>query len=202
MIGRVEGRDTEGRGTTDGARARRDPGRPRGARVSKISRSMRGVFRQRQRDRSAFRRGERRRRALLYGRRSLRKLRPPEGQSLVNSPAARAAAGPRLYTSNAEPRFQRLRRLMEDEWTPQLTSLLDIPRRDLPMIWDADFMLGQKGADGPTATCSAKSTSVPCSLPGRDADRNRPPRCGSPTVEDLISPGTRPDVRFDSSATL
>ncbi len=38
--------------------------------------------------------------------------------------------------------------LMEDEWTPQLTSLLDIPRSDLPMIWDADFMLGLPGADG------------------------------------------------------
>ena len=68
--------------------------------------------------------------------------------ALVESPAERAGAGPRLYTSNADPRFQRLRRLMEDEWTPQLTSLLDIPRRDLPMIWDADFMLGPPGADG------------------------------------------------------
>jgi hypothetical protein len=28
--------------------------------------------------------------------------------------------------------FQRLRRLMEDEFTPQLLSLLDIQRRDLP----------------------------------------------------------------------
>ncbi len=36
---------------------------------------------------------------------------------------------------------------MEEEWTSQLTSLLDIPRQDLPMIWDADFMLGPKGAD-------------------------------------------------------
>ena len=36
---------------------------------------------------------------------------------------------------------------MEDEWTPQLTSVLDILRRDLPMIWDADFMLGPPGAD-------------------------------------------------------
>ena len=45
------------------------------------------------------------------------------------------------------PRFQRLRRLMEDEWTPQLISLLNIPRRDLPMIWDADFMLGPPGAE-------------------------------------------------------
>ncbi len=69
-------------------------------------------------------------------------------KALVQAPDARAAAGPRLYTSNADPRFQRLRRLMEDEWTPQLASLLDIPRRDLPMIWDADFMLGARGADG------------------------------------------------------
>ena len=69
-------------------------------------------------------------------------------RALVDAPAARAEAGSRLYTSNADPRFQRLRRLMEDEWTPQLTSLLDIERRDLPMIWDADFMLGPPGADG------------------------------------------------------
>ncbi len=69
-------------------------------------------------------------------------------KALVEAEAARAAAGPRLYASNAEPRFQRLRRLMEDEWTPQLMSLLDIARRDLPMIWDADFMLGARSADG------------------------------------------------------
>ena len=68
-------------------------------------------------------------------------------RALVDAPAARAEAGPRLYTSNADPRFQRLRRLMEDEWIPQLTSLLDLPRGDLPMIWDADFMLGAPGAD-------------------------------------------------------
>jgi uncharacterized protein DUF6815 len=68
-------------------------------------------------------------------------------KALVEAAAARAAAGPRLYTSNADPRFQRLRRLMEDEWTPQLAALLDIPRRDLPMIWDADFMLGPPGGD-------------------------------------------------------
>jgi hypothetical protein len=69
-------------------------------------------------------------------------------KALVDAPTARAEAGRRLYTSNADPRFQRLRKLMEDEWTPQLTSLLNIPQRDLPMIWDADFMLGPRGADG------------------------------------------------------
>ncbi len=69
-------------------------------------------------------------------------------RALVDAPAARTEAGPRRYTSNADPRFQRLRRLMEDEWTPQLTALLDIARRDLPVIWDADFMLGPPQADG------------------------------------------------------
>lgn len=69
-------------------------------------------------------------------------------RALVDDPVARAEAGRRLYTSNGDPRFRRLRRLMEDEWTPQLTALLDIPRRDLPMIWDADFMLGPPGPDG------------------------------------------------------
>jgi hypothetical protein len=69
-------------------------------------------------------------------------------RALVDAPAARAKAGPRVYTCNADPRFQSLCRLMEDEWTPQLTSLLDIPPHDLPMIWDADFMLGPRGADG------------------------------------------------------
>jgi hypothetical protein len=69
-------------------------------------------------------------------------------KALVEAAAARAEAGPRLYSSNADPRFQRLRRLMEDEWTPQLTALLDIPRRDLPMIWDADLMLGPPSAEG------------------------------------------------------
>lgn len=69
-------------------------------------------------------------------------------RALVEAPTARAEAAPRLYTSNADPRFKRLRRLMEGEWTPQLRSLLDISKHDLPIIWDADFMLGPSAADG------------------------------------------------------
>jgi hypothetical protein len=69
-------------------------------------------------------------------------------RALVDEPAARAQATPRLYTAKTDARFQRLRRLMEDVWTPQLCAMLDIPRRDLPMIWDADFMLGPPGAEG------------------------------------------------------
>jgi hypothetical protein len=102
--------------------------------------------------------------------------------ALVDAPAARAEAGPRLYTFNADPRFQRLRRLMEDEWTPQLTSLLDIPRRDLPMIWDADFMLGPPGADRQLrAWRDQRQFGVPD--PRRGAGRDRPPSCRSAAVE-------------------
>jgi len=69
-------------------------------------------------------------------------------KALIDSQALRAEASPRCYSPKSEPRFQKLRQLMEDEWVPQLTSLLDIPARDLPMIWDADFMLGPSRPDG------------------------------------------------------
>jgi uncharacterized protein DUF6815 len=69
-------------------------------------------------------------------------------KALVEAPDKRSAAGPRVYSSKGDPRFERLRRLMENEWTPQMMFLLDIARGDLPMIWDADFMLGPHGADG------------------------------------------------------
>jgi len=100
-------------------------------------------------------------------------------RALVDSPAARAESGPRLYTSNADPRFQCLRRLMEDEWTPQLTSLLDIPRRDLPMIWDADFMLGPRGTDSyvlgeiNVSSVSPMPDEAPAEIARRVADRLR-----------------------------
>jgi hypothetical protein len=38
---------------------------------------------------------------------------------------------------------------MEDQWTPQIISLLGIKRDELPMIWDADFMLGPAGPGDP-----------------------------------------------------
>jgi len=68
-------------------------------------------------------------------------------KALVAAPADRAEAGPRTYTSNEDDRFQRLRHQMENVWTPELVSLLQIPPCDLPMIWDADFMLGPRIAD-------------------------------------------------------
>ena len=53
----------------------------------------------------------------------------------------------RMYPPDAEP-FQRLRRPMEDEWTPQMTAVLGLRADELPIIWDADFLYGPKTATG------------------------------------------------------
>lgn len=57
-------------------------------------------------------------------------------------------APPRLYSGPADPRFQRLRRSMEQEWTPAMMGLLGLAADDLPVIWDADFLLGPRDAKG------------------------------------------------------
>lgn len=69
---------------------------------------------------------------------------------------------PRLYSGPEDPRFQRLRRLMETEWTPQMAALLQLAPQDLPAIWDADFLLGPRhsaGEDG-YVLCEINASSV------------------------------------------
>jgi hypothetical protein len=104
-------------------------------------------------------------------------------KALVDAPAARAEAGPRLYTSKDDPRFQGLRRLMEDQWMPQLTALLAIAPSDLPMIWDADFMLRPRTADGSDSYVLGEINvssvfpipdEAPAEIARRVADRLRP----------------------------
>jgi hypothetical protein len=68
---------------------------------------------------------------------------PPEGP---DSPAAQP--GPRvMHGADAEP-FQLLRAKMETEWTPQMMEILDVDAASLPIIWDADFLYGPRGAAG------------------------------------------------------
>lgn len=56
--------------------------------------------------------------------------------------------GPRMMHPASAPQFTRLHRLMEGDWTPRLASMLDIERRSLPIIWDADFLYGPRTAVG------------------------------------------------------
>ena len=47
-----------------------------------------------------------------------------------------------------EPRFQPLRRMMEGHWIAGLQTTLGIETADLPVIWDADFILGPRTPNG------------------------------------------------------
>jgi hypothetical protein len=54
--------------------------------------------------------------------------------------------GPRLYSGADDPRFQRLRSLLEETWVALLGERLGVAFDHLPLLWDADFLLG--GARG------------------------------------------------------
>jgi hypothetical protein len=70
--------------------------------------------------------------------------------------------GPRSYSGPADPRFQRLKALMEQDWTPGLCRTLGIDPQELPAIWDADFLLGDKDEDGADryVLCEINASSV------------------------------------------
>jgi hypothetical protein len=56
--------------------------------------------------------------------------------------------GPRIMHPASASQFQRLRELMECDWTPRLADRLGIDRQSMPIIWDADFLYGPRTAAG------------------------------------------------------
>ena len=86
------------------------------------------------------------------------------GHQMVRALADRNAgpAGPRLYSGPSDDRFQRLRAAMERDWVPGLARILGIELLDLPVIWDADFLMGPKTLDGEDtyALCEINVSSV------------------------------------------
>jgi len=67
-------------------------------------------------------------------------------------PGAPASAapqpGPRLYHPPDKPEFQHLKYKLEQNWVPAMRRALDINPGDLPVVWDADFLLGPKTDNG------------------------------------------------------
>ena len=60
------------------------------------------------------------------------------------------SAGPsgKVFESASTPTYERLRTRLESEWVPQMQKLLDIETHSLPVIWDADFLYGDKTEAG------------------------------------------------------
>ena len=63
-------------------------------------------------------------------------------------PSAAPQPGPRLYYPPNKPEFQDLKRKLEQEWAPAMCRVLNTKTGDLPVLWDADFLLGPKTEDG------------------------------------------------------
>lgn len=90
------------------------------------------------------------------------------GHQAINAlyPAAHGesapAPGPRLYSAADDARFQLLRRRLEDEWVDLLRERLNLSAAQLPVLWDADFLLG--GPDGASGQnyvlCEINASSV------------------------------------------
>jgi hypothetical protein len=80
-----------------------------------------------------------------FGQQLIKALVPPPSSG-PDSPEA--LPGPRIMYPREAPQFRRLRRSMEQEWLPALRQVLDIEARDLPMLWDADFLFGPRDANG------------------------------------------------------
>ena len=58
------------------------------------------------------------------------------------------APGPRLYSDADDPRFQDLRQRLEGGWVDLLCKTVGVRLDALPLLWDADFFLGQRDATG------------------------------------------------------
>jgi hypothetical protein len=80
-----------------------------------------------------------------FGHQLIKALIPPPAEG-PDSPSAQP--GPRIMHGPEAAPFQALRAKMEVDWTPQMTQVLGIDRRSLPIIWDADFLYGPKTASG------------------------------------------------------
>jgi hypothetical protein len=55
---------------------------------------------------------------------------------------------PRLYYGPGKAEFQRLKAKLESGWVSEMQRLLDIAPDELPLLWDADFLLGPRDPSG------------------------------------------------------
>jgi len=70
--------------------------------------------------------------------------------------------GPRLYYPADLPKFQYLKQRLETEWVELLRSRVGLAHEQLPLLWDCDFMLGERpdGAQERYVLCEINVSSV------------------------------------------
>ena len=98
-------------------------------------------------------------RVVGFGHQAVNMLYPPPPGAL---PEAAPLPGPRLYHPSTEPGFQPLKSVLESDWIPTAQRLLAIETKDLPLLWDCDFLLGPKTVTGEDTyvLCEINTSSV------------------------------------------
>jgi hypothetical protein len=83
-------------------------------------------------------------------------LPPPPGTDQSPTPP------PRLYYGPEEAQFQSLKSKLESRWIAEMQGILRIGTESLPVIWDADFLIGPPDSDGADAfvLCEINVSSV------------------------------------------
>ncbi|MEO8536389.1 MAG: Cj0069 family protein [Betaproteobacteria bacterium] len=76
-----------------------------------------------------------------FGHQAINALYPAQRGEPAPSP------GPRLYSGPEDVRFQQLRTRLEYGWVSLLLERTGVSRRALPLLWDADFMLGARESE-------------------------------------------------------
>ena len=109
------------------------------------------------------------------------------GHQMVRAlaPAEAGPAGRRLYSGPGDARFQDLKAILEHDWIPNVPEFLICCLDELPVIWDADFLLGPKMPPDTTAMSYAKSMRARCSRFLRKR------RTRSPRLCVTVSPGPK-----------
>jgi Domain of unknown function (DUF6815) len=63
-------------------------------------------------------------------------------------PPAQVKPATKVFELASAPAFATLRKRLESEWVAQLQQIVDVETSALPVIWDADFLLGPKTSGG------------------------------------------------------
>jgi hypothetical protein len=91
-----------------------------------------------------------------FGHQSVVSLHPADETGEAPQPGAR------LYSDADDPRFQDLRRQLEDGWISMLCERLNVDPSALPLLWDLDFLLGDRTDEAPEryVLCEINASSV------------------------------------------
>jgi len=69
-------------------------------------------------------------------------------RGLLDPDVAAGLPTAKVFELPSVERYRALRELMESRWVAELQRIVAVDRESLPVIWDADFLLGAKTGDG------------------------------------------------------